>query len=74
VASLRGPKGQLTRLVAVLYLGLIAVLALTAVFSSDERRRKDARAVLRLVWLRRPPKANSSASRVRTRRAGELDR
>jgi hypothetical protein len=44
-----GLSRRLTDLADASYLGLIAVLLLTAVFSSHRRWRTDARAVLRLV-------------------------
>ena len=39
--------------VGVVYLGLVVVLAITAVFASTPSRRKAALDVLRVVWLRR---------------------
>jgi hypothetical protein len=39
--------------VGVIYLGLVGVLAMTAVFASKPSRRKAALDVLRVVWIRR---------------------
>ena len=43
----------LLAVVGVIYLGLVVVLAITAVFASSPTRRKAALDVLRVVWVRR---------------------
>ncbi|MYZ34161.1 MULTISPECIES: hypothetical protein [unclassified Streptomyces] len=49
----------------LVYVGLIAVVALAAVFSRTPSRRKDAREVLRLLltWGRLPPGEGGSRQR-----------
>ena len=49
----QGPWALLLAVAGVVYLTLVVILALTAVFSSEPSRRKAAIDVLRVLWIRR---------------------